>query len=357
MQIRTYTAASMKDALSQVKTELGSDAVIISTREVSDGSYGILTKPMIEVVAAIDYDAGLYKTHIRPLRPTPVLSAEMPTPTTGGAPPGGISDEIIELKKMMKELIAHTGAKRHHDNPLRERLLSRGIRANLVDLLLSKLGEKSDVTSIRELLTQLIRTADAPDDTVWAFLGTTGVGKTTSIAKIAATSVLNEGKRVALITLDTYRIGAVDQARTYAKILNIPFISVTTASEFKDALSHLRSMDRILVDTMGRSPFCDDYILQLKGYFEGVDACRFLLMPVATRDREMDSITKSFSKLDIRSMIFTKADEASSFGSMITHNLLFRTPISYITTGQRVPEDIEPATASTIVELCLGDMT
>jgi flagellar biosynthesis protein FlhF len=87
---------------------------------------------------------------------------------------------------------------------------------------------------------------------------------------MAGRAVLSEGRRVALVTLDSYRIGAVDQSRIYARILNIPFLSVTTPGEFRQALSQLDSMDLILVDTMGRSPFCSQYIRQLEGFFEGV---------------------------------------------------------------------------------------
>jgi flagellar biosynthesis protein FlhF len=196
---------------------------------------------------------------------------------------------------------------------------------------------------------------DPPSGRIRIFLGTTGVGKTTTIAKMAGRAVLSEGKRVALITLDSYRIGAIDQSRIYAKILNIPFFSVTTPPELKTALNQLSSNDLILVDTVGRSAFCAEYVRQLIGFFDGIDACRFLLMPVATRDREMDTITKTFSPLKVDRMIFTKSDEAHTLGSIITHNMIHRTPVSYITTGQRVPEDIEPAGSEKIIARTLGD--
>ncbi|MDT8274036.1 MAG: flagellar biosynthesis protein FlhF, partial [Desulfomonilia bacterium] len=333
MQIKTYTAQSMRDALSQVKNELGRDAVIISTREVKDGRFGILSQPMIEIIAAVDYDEGLYNTHVCDPRSPSLRTGYQTDPLPVGDDQIGISSEIIELKKMMRELIAASGPGAQKTNPLRDRLISLGIRQSLVDLILRKLGKTTDMASVKDILSKLIRTMEVPQDPVWVFLGTTGVGKTTTMAKIAASSVFNESKRVAIITLDTYRIGAVDQGKIYAKILNIPFFSVTTPSEFKGTLSRLKDMDRILVDTMGRSALCDEYINGLSDYFAGVAACKILLMPVATRDREMDITMKSFSRLDIRSMIFTKADEAATFGSLITHNLLFRIPISYLTTG------------------------
>lgn len=352
MHIKTYTAGSMKDILSRIKSELGSDAVILSKREIADPTFGMAARPMIEVTAAVDYDAHAG----RPL-PTgtgaPLRTPAQPSP---GLPEQHLSSEITELKEMMKELIAHSGMKLHQDNPVRKKLLARGIRPNLVDVILSRLGAGSKETAVRDLLHRIVRT-DAPPAAkrVWVFLGTTGVGKTTTIAKIAAGGVLSQNRRVGLITLDTYRIGAVDQGRTYAKILNVPFASVTTVSEFRSALGRMGSLDLVLVDTVGRSALRRDYIPQIREHLAGIDPCTFLLMPVATRDSEMDAVTRTFSELGIDRMIFTKADEAVHAGSVITHNLVHRIPLSFLTTGQRVPEDIEEATPSMIVQRCLGD--
>ena len=358
MQIKTFKAASMKDVLSQIKHDLGSDAVIISKREILDETFGMTARPMIEVTAAIDYDAETFDYHIKGQASSQQIL--QPQPSYGLAAykaPHPANDEIVELKAMIKELIEHSGYKLHEKNPLRASMIKKGIRPHLVDLVLSKLGDNAQADTIKDLLKKLVKTTAAPTEKVWVLLGTTGVGKTTTMAKIAANSVLHEGRRVGLITLDTYRIGAIDQGRIYAKILNIPFISVTTVSEFKTALSQLDSMDVILVDTVGRSPFCNDYIPQLSQYFDGISPCKFLLMPVATRDSEMDTTTKTFSKIGINRMIFTKEDEALHTGSMITHNLLYRIPISYITNGQRVPEDIEGASSARIIERCLGDIS
>ena len=352
MQIKTYTAASMKEILSQIKSELGSDAVILSKREISDQNFGLSAKPLIEVTAAVDYDAAMYDRQAN-IAAIPSDSLQK-TPET--VPLDILSSDIIELKEMMKELITHTGLDLHKSNPTRKKLIASGIRPNLTDIILSKLGKEARADSVKDLLGKIVQATPPEQNKVWVFVGTTGVGKTTTIAKIAARCVLNENKRAGLITLDTYRIGAVDQGRIYAKILNIPFLSVTTVSEFKTALAKLDSLDLILVDTVGRSPRCKDYVTRLKEYFDGVNPCTFLLMPVATRDSEMDTATKTFSELKIDRMIFTKADEAVASGSIITNNLIYRIPISHLTTGQRVPEDIEEASSRTIVERCLGDM-
>lgn len=351
MQIKTFTAGSMKDILSQIKSELGSDAVILSKREIADTSFGLAAKPVIEVTAAVDFSEGTYTSQGKAAGTFASLKTGAPAPAHES-----VSNDIIELKEMMKELMAHAGMKTHEGNPLRKKLITRGIRQNLADAVLTKLSAHSRGMGIKELFTKLVRTDKPAHSRIWTFVGTTGVGKTTTIAKIAARCVMEEHKKAGLITLDTYRIGAVDQGRTYAKILNIPFQSVTTVSEFRTALSRLDGMDLILVDTVGRSPLCGEHIAQMKEYLDGISPCTFLLMPVATRDAEMDTVTKTFSELHIDRMIFTKADEAMSFGSVVSHNLTYRTPISFITTGQRVPEDIEAACANRIIERCLGDI-
>ena len=353
MQIKTYMAASMKDALSQIKTELGSNAIIISTREIKESGYGLMSRPLIEVVAAVDYDGDPLINKVQAYKAYPGNPASPHHTSPIMQTPNHMGDEIIELKKMLKQLMNQSNVV--PESPMREKLMKKGVRENLADLIISKLGSDTSEDAVKDLLSKLIRVEGPTDDRVWIFLGTTGVGKTTTIAKIAARAVFSEAKRVALITLDSYRIGAIDQSRIYAKILNIPFFSVTTPSELKIALNQLSSTDLILVDTVGRSPFCNEYARQLVGYFDGIKACRFLLMPVATRDQEMDTITKTFSPLKVDRMIFTKFDEAHLKGSVLSHNLIHRLPISHITAGQRVPEDIEPASANKIIACTLGD--
>lgn len=340
----------MKDILSQIKSELGSDAVILSKREITDAGFGLASKPLIEVTAAVDYDAARAAL---PARTAGARTYQAATETIE-TPADSFSSDIIEIKEMMRALIAQSGI--NNGNPLRAKLASKGLRQNLVDVILTKLGQNATPEAVKGLLEKIVKTELPGKSRIWTFVGATGVGKTTTIAKIAAQSVLNDRKKVALVNLDTYRIGAVDQGRIYAKILNIPFVSVTTPAEFKTALVKLDSMDLVLVDTVGRSPLLREYVPQLKEYFDGTRACTFLLMPVATRDAEMDLATKAFAGLSIDRMIFTKADEAGSLGSVITHNLIHRIPVSYITTGQRVPEDIEVATTAHIIERCLGDL-
>ncbi|MBN1636956.1 MAG: flagellar biosynthesis protein FlhF [Deltaproteobacteria bacterium] len=351
MQIRTYKAFSMKDVLAKIKTEMGPNALILSTREVKDNSYGTLTKPMIEVTAAVDYDAQLPSQALPSLKP---LEKHIPSIHTDSSDIHSITSGITELGSMMRRLLKHSGVEQPL-NPTREALISQGIKASLVDMMISKLGENTQTGTIKGLLTKLIKTSTPTQSKIWAFFGSTGVGKTTTIAKIAANAALRENQSVGIISLDTYRIGAIEQGRTYSKILNIPFAAAGSVDEFRSALDQLHQKDIILVDTVGRSPLNSNIIDQLQNYFAGMSLCKFLLLPVAIREIEMERTTKTFSSLGIDRVIFTKLDEAMTHGSIITHNLLYRIPLTYITTGQRVPEDIEEADAAKIVALCFGD--
>ncbi|MCD6569695.1 MAG: flagellar biosynthesis protein FlhF [Deltaproteobacteria bacterium] len=363
MQIKTYKAFSMKDVLARVKAEMGSNAVIISTRQVKEGGFGLMTRPMVEVTAAVDYDQKMYRSHFKEgyYKDNSYSSqgrAHIPRNKNlnieGNV--GCIASEVAQLKDMINVLLKRSGVELNKKSTLKHALISRGISESIVELIISKMGDNVEINEIKKLLVRIVRISKAPTARTCIFLGATGVGKTTTIAKIAARAVLNQGKKVGIITLDTYRIGAIEQAQTYAKILSIPFRSVTTPDEFKMAVSRFNETDLILVDTVGRSPFCHDYIKELHQFFDNIPMYKFLLVPVATRDIEMERATKNFSEVGVDSMIFTKADEAITFGSIITHNLLFRSPIAYITVGQKVPEDIEEASSSRIVELCLGDI-
>ncbi len=363
MQIKTYKAVSMKDVLARVKQEMGSDAVIIATRQINNKDFGLMTRPMIEVTAAVDYDEEMYHSHLKKgiskdsnnYNPQDSTRIYRKNDLNIEGDVEGIVSEVADLKSMMKVLLKRFETESNKGSAIKRTLISRGISESIAELIVSKMGDNVGIDDIKRLLKRIVRISKAPVAKTCVFLGATGVGKTTTVAKIAAKAVLSKERKVGLITLDTYRIGAIEQAQTYAKILNIPFRSATTPDEFKMAISRFHEMDLILVDTVGRSPFCHDYITELHQFFDDSPTYKFLLLPVATRNVEMERITRGFSEVGVDSMIFTKADEAVKFGSVITHNLLFRIPIVYITVGQRVPEDIEDATPSGIVELCFGD--
>ena len=188
-----------------------------------------------------------------------------------------------------------------------------------------------------------------------ALVGPTGVGKTTTIAKLAATFKIKQKKNVALVTLDTYRIAAVDQLRTYAGIIGVPLHVVLNPDEMKRALERCARYDVVLIDTAGRSQRDDDRLGQLSEFLKVAepDETHLVLSSTCSQQVLMETVER-FSRVHTDRIIFTKLDEAVTFGVIL--NVLGKADkrLSYITTGQEVPHQIEPGRSSRIAELVLG---
>ena len=190
---------------------------------------------------------------------------------------------------------------------------------------------------------------------VVALVGPTGVGKTTTIAKLAANFRLRDNIRMGLITVDTYRIAAVEQLRTYADIIDLPMKVVTTPREMKQAVEELSQMDLILIDTAGRSPQDDLRIQELKNYLSEIVVDEVhLVLSATTGYRHLKKTVEKFSAVKPTSVIFTKLDEAPGLGSLVNVCGKLGQSLSYLTTGQNVPNDIEPAEPTRTANLVLG---
>ena len=191
---------------------------------------------------------------------------------------------------------------------------------------------------------------------VVALVGPTGVGKTTTIAKLAANFRLREGVRMGLVTVDTYRIAAVEQLRTYAEIIDLPMKVVTSPLEMRRALDELSGLDLVLIDTAGRSPRDELKIQELKSLLAEaqVDEVQ-LVMSLTASLKSLQATAQKFAAAGTTSMILTKLDEAAGAGALFSAARRVPLPISYLTTGQDVPEDIEPANARRITRLILGE--
>jgi flagellar biosynthesis protein FlhF len=191
---------------------------------------------------------------------------------------------------------------------------------------------------------------------VVALVGPTGVGKTTTIAKLAANFRLRDGIRMGLVTVDTYRIAAVEQLRTYAEIIDLPMKVVTSPQEMRRALDDLSDLDLILIDTAGRSPRDELKIQELKSLLN--EACVdevHLVMSLTASVRSIRMTCEQFRSVNPTALILTKLDEAAGMGSLLSISRDVKLPFSYLTTGQDVPEDIEPANQSRIARLVLGE--
>ena len=190
---------------------------------------------------------------------------------------------------------------------------------------------------------------------VVALVGPTGVGKTTTIAKLAANFRIRDGIKMGLVTVDTYRIAAVEQLRTYAEIIDLPMKVVTSPLEMRRALDELVGLDLVLIDTAGRSPRDELKIQELKSLLAEAQVDEVhLVMSMTASLRSLQATAENFAVANTTSMILTKLDEAAGMGSLLSVSRNVPLPVSYLTTGQDVPDDIEPADATRVARLILG---
>ncbi len=247
--------------------------------------------------------------------------------------------------------------------------VAEGVARQLVAEVARELGETElrDPAAVRRRMAEYlesmlpvagpIQLADRSGPTIIALVGPTGVGKTTTIAKLAANSHLRQHRKVGLITVDTYRIAAVEQLRTYAQIIDIPLEVVPTPGELPAAIDRLRDRDIILIDTAGRSQNDALRVNELKCYLDQAKPHEVHLVLSSTSSQQVvDQVLERFSGLGVNRVIFTKLDEAIGFGVILTSLQKAGTRLSYVTTGQDVPDDIEVGQASKVADLILGDL-
>ncbi|WP_042223755.1 flagellar biosynthesis protein FlhF [Oceanobacillus manasiensis] len=368
MKVKKYTAATMPEAMKQVRKELGTGAVILNSKEVkSKGFMGLFKKSRIEVVAAHDPDP-IRASNTKPKNEyLDNIKPESNQVKMRNNSNNQVLEEIKQLKKMLDYTTDNTKNYPANFRLVYEGLLKQEVDPHLahqlVDKVLETVGEFDsqdlDYQDVVDVLAKELRSAlsalsyNGLDGTkkIAQFVGPTGVGKTTTIAKIAAKCMLEEQKRVALITSDTYRIAAVDQLRTYAKILEVPMEVAYTAEDFKQAFEKFAEYDVILVDTAGRNFRDEQYIKQLKESTRpewNMDT--YLVLALTAKSEDISTIYDQFSPIGVKEVIFTKTDETRQYGSLLNISLGKNTGIAYATNGQDVPEDLVRLTPSLICD-------
>ena len=381
MHVKKFTAKNIQEALKLVKKDLGKDAIIISTKDVKPVSNNGNCHT-VEVTAAIDFnsdDIPGIKEFIYPLQKeitelkgivksiSPDLLGSFKKSTDNF-----IENEVVELKSIVHYLLNNTSALKDlgiHEsliNMYRE-AINRGINERLafrlVEIANSQVANKTALSEnnvkacfFREMK-NFIKTNGAlktgvKKPKVVSFVGPTGVGKTTTVAKLAAELSLNQKKEVALLTLDTYRIAAVEQLRIYSKIIDVPIFVARDRQEFNKALELCMDKDIVLVDTAGRSRKDEKQMKELMDFLnDDVPVETHLVLSSTDQEEILYSNVKHFHPLSVDYLIFTKLDEASSFGMLFNIAMKTNKPISYFTTGQKVPEDIEVASAEKTIDL------
>jgi flagellar biosynthesis protein FlhF len=349
VKIKRYLAKDMPEAVEMIRRDLGPDAVIVSSRKVRTGGWrGLFQPKKLEVTAAVEY----------PSAGTQQLAVDL-------------RQEVGELKRLIKGLQVRPGQGEEQANLLeslnrwQELLLKLDINHGLVGKLLENMEELSpdhNDPSIKEILGQRIASLFKepeldPDVKVYCFVGPTGVGKTTTLAKLAAEAALFQHKNIAIITTDTYRIGAIDQLRIYAEILNVPLEVVMTPEELAEVLPRHQDKDAIFVDTAGRPWSNTKQLGELQEFLRVIPRrLTFLVLSCSTKSSDLLQAVRDFQVTEYNQLIFTKADETRSLGTIL--NVVEETgrAVAYLTTGQNVPEDIMAANPQKLAKMILGAM-
>lgn len=359
MNIKKIIAESSREALRRVKQEMGPDAVILRTRTLSENGYGV---KQIEVTAAVDYDSS-------------AIDASDLKNVVGGALLErwkAMEKELVEIKEAIwcgdAGMVLRGGVA--YDAALKARYLNFkkfGLKPNVIRKMMKECNrtgygkDQSGATVLRESLSEVVNRIGLQDNSettgrkgIYAFVGPTGVGKTTTLAKIAALNAINHGRKAALITLDTFRVAAVAQLKTYAKIMGLPLETAANSEDLQRAIRKHEDCDTILIDTAGRSPNKDPDIDDLRRFFEGLENIHhYLVLSATTRHQNLLLADEKFGVLPIKSYIFSKLDETQDTASMVNFLIEKPTPVSYFTIGQEVPDDIEIASRRTLASLIL----
>ncbi|GIN57812.1 flagellar biosynthesis protein FlhF [Lederbergia ruris] len=376
MNMKKITAASMPEVMKKVKLELGDHAVILNSKVVYKGGFmGLFRKKMIEVVAAID-DKPLPVASTRKNRERRTKeSSQSPVQPKQNAEQQLVRKELADLKIELSHLKQASSVMMNHYPEEIQLCLSKLQAIDLENKHIKNLGDRllekwrtnqqqpteSDIEDwcLQEILKELkeISFEGIPEHAKMInFVGPTGVGKTTTIAKLAANAVLKEKKKVAFITLDTYRIAAIEQLKTYAELLQIPLEVIYEEKNFKTAIEKFSDYDLVFIDTAGRNYREKRYIEELKKMFgDEKNIFTYLVLSISMKEQDMQKIADNFLDMKFNQFIFTKADETNSYGIMYNMICHYQTGVSYITTGQDVPDDIRKATPEIIAYYLVGN--
>lgn len=296
-----------------------------------------------------------------------------PEPAARPSPRGLIEhDAVMEEIRQMKAMMARLAQSREEaEEPaaiakLRQRLADQDVAREWIDLLVDKIkahpgfhddSGPEDIWNIATgVIAEWVQSAGIREGTrVVHVVGPTGVGKTTTIAKLAAEQVLRAKRKVGFITSDTYRIAAVDQLRTYANILNVPMEVVFSPLELSRAFKQLEDREIIFMDTAGRNFRNDLYVSEVNSLIQRDEDCdTFLVLSLTGKTRDLEAVASKFLAYGVTKVIYTKRDETDAIGSVLNLAMQHNLKAAYVTTGQNVPDDIEPFRSDRYAAQLLG---
>ena len=373
MKIKRYLDKDMRHVLRRVREDQGPDAVILSNRRVEEG---------IEVIAAVDYDEALVRHAIgvredanaeisndalaeiaeddAPVDAEPaveVVSTDLSTQPVDDQSFREVQSELASMRGLLETqlsgLVWKDTARRF---PLRAQILRNlarmGLAPDIANMIVDRLEPTGDVKNLWSApLTEIAQAMPVVDDELLkkggtvALIGPTGVGKTTTIAKIAARFAMNHwSDDIALVSADSYRIGAKEHLTAFANIIGAKVYAATSFEELSQTLTRLKNKKLVLIDTEGRSQRDRDLSSRLAAYGRNADRVRFYLtLSAATQEAALDETVREFSRVPLEGCIVTKIDEAAQLGCIISTLIRNDLPAAWFSDGQRIPDDLHAA--------------
>lgn len=397
MIIKKFIAKTEKEAVENARKELGEGVVVMNVKPVKNkGLFAFLKAPMVEVTVALEEESEKYTAAVSainnviasskstPVTETPVMETPEKRDTNSA-----IEEKLDSLQSLLEQQLQKPGEEKEEKKeeapaPVKEETETDKFMRLLHDTMLeNEVDEKYAQEIIEEI--ELVNKPNIPFDYALAniyqkmilkfgkpsgiepaangiklvfFIGPTGVGKTTTIAKIASKFRVDEKKKVALLTADTYRIAAAEQLRTYANILEVPFRVIYTVEEISKALEDFRDYDYIMIDTAGHShqntTQKDNMCNIIHSVDDKVEKEVHLVLSATTKYRDLISIADSYKEMADYKLIFTKLDETTTLGNLLNLRLYTGASLSYVTYGQNVPDDIEDFNPQKTVKRLLG---
>lgn len=384
MIIKKYEAETENDAIMMAKEELGGGAVIMNIRTTKPkGIFKLFRKPLVEVTAAVD-------------EKTPENPVPAPKPKREPAPNKVVKEEPVvkpveekkldTLAEIIEKQISSEGSlkeqeskkieqeKEQRSEKVRTLLYNQFLRNEVDEKYAHMLVEDVTMPSEKEealdavlanVYQRIVLKLGQPQviklnqkkPRICFFIGSTGVGKTTTIAKIASLFKLEKKAKVALVTSDTYRIAAVEQLKTYANILSLPIRVVYTPVEMEQAVKDYADYDLVLVDTAGRSPKNAQQMDELADLLSSVPVEQrevYLVLSATTKYKDLKQIVSIYRDISDYRIVFTKLDETSCYGNILNIRLDTNAALSYVTCGQIVPDDLGMLNAQAIAKQLLG---
>ena len=388
MKMKKYNAPSIAEAMKQIRADLGDDAVILNSKVVvTKKFFGLVKNKSYEVVAGYDRiekkptlpslpDIPAFTPAFKEqphLSSQPMKQSEEPAfakaPQANSSLPSDLVKEIADLKSIMQSMQRMSTQSQYPDEllPFVDFLKQQELGEELItaisdELFMHYTKNNNEITweamqdiakdFLRKELYALPISGLSYEKKYINVLGPTGVGKTTTIAKMAARSVLEKKKKIGFITTDTYRIAAIEQLKTYAALLQAPVEVVYNAEDYVASIKKLSHLDLIFIDTAGRNYREAKYVDDLKALINfNEQAESYLVLALTAKQKDLESIIEQFKDLTVEKFIFTKLDETNSIGTMFNLMIKYNKGLAYYTNGQEVPEDIEQPSSDSLLEL------